>query len=71
LLFQPQWEPFKPQNGEYIDVAFSYSKMLWPWSGYIAVSITVAKDGIKWDGIAQGQISMTIESPPEVSSGLW
>jgi len=41
--------------------------VLWPWSGYVAVSISVAKRAANWEGIAQGQITMTIESPPGVS----
>eukprot|EP00058_Branchiostoma_floridae_P008759 XP_002594247.1 hypothetical protein BRAFLDRAFT_65099 [Branchiostoma floridae] len=46
-------------------VAFSYSNVLWPWSGYLAVSITAAKKAAKWDGIAQGQVTLTVSSPPE------
>ena len=41
--------------------------MLWPWSGYIAVSISVAKHAANWEGIAQGQITVTVESPAGVS----
>jgi len=41
--------------------------VLWPWSGFVAVSISVAKRAANWEGIAQGQITMTIESPPGVS----
>jgi len=41
--------------------------MLWPWSGFVAVSISVAKRAANWEGIAQGQITMTIESPSGVS----
>ena len=48
-------------------VAISYSPVLWPWSGYLAVSITAARSAASWEGIAQGQIMMTVESPPEVS----
>jgi len=42
--------------------------VLWPWSGFIAVSISVSKRAASWEGIAQGQITMTVESPPAVSS---
>ena len=63
---RPVWEPYAPQNGQQLEVAFQYSSMLWPWSGYLAVSITVAKHAASWEGIAQGQVTLTIESPPEV-----
>lgn len=59
------WEPFTPQFGGHIEVALQYSQTIWPWSGYLAVSISVAKHGANWEGIAQGQITLTIESPPE------
>jgi hypothetical protein len=49
-------------------VAIHHSTVLWPWSGYIAISISVAKQAANWEGIAQGQITMTIESPPGVSA---
>ena len=70
LFCQPRWEPYIPHHGNYIDVAFSYSKTLWPWSGYLAISISVAKSGASYDGIAQGRVSLTVESPPEVRNFL-
>ncbi|WAR11340.1 MBTP1-like protein, partial [Mya arenaria] len=66
IVGKPQWEPYQPQHGSYVDVAFSYSRTLWPWSGYIAVSIAVDKMAAKWEGVAQGQVSLTVESPPEL-----
>jgi len=62
---KPQWEPYIPQFGNNIEVAFVYSHTLWPWSGYIAVSISVPEHAANWDGIAQGQVVLTIESPSE------
>jgi len=61
------WEPYTPQFGGNIEVALHHSAVLWPWSGYIAVSISVAKRAANWEGTAQGQLTMTIESPPGVS----
>ncbi|XP_072169129.1 membrane-bound transcription factor site-1 protease-like [Diadema setosum] len=62
---KPVWQPFAPQHGAQIEVAISYSSVLWPWSGYMAVSITAAPSAASWEGIAQGQIILTVESPPE------
>lgn len=64
ILDKPQWEPFIPEFGAYVEVAFSASSHLWPWSGYLAVSITAAKTAASWEGIAKGQVTLTIESPP-------
>lgn len=46
-------------------MAFSYSPVLWPWSGYLAISISVAKKAASWEGIAQGHVMITISSPAE------
>ena len=49
-----------------VKVAFSYSSVLWPWSGYLAVIITPAQKAESWEGIAQGHVSLTVVSPPQV-----
>lgn len=64
---KPLWEPYSPQFGHHLEVALHHSPVLWPWSGYLAVSISVAAHAENWEGIAQGQITIVIESPPEVS----
>ena len=72
---QPEWRPYLPQNGDNIEVAFSYSSVLWPWSGYLAISISVTKKAASWEGIAQGHIMITVASPAEtevrVTRTLW
>lgn len=62
---QPIWQPYLPQNGDHIDVAMSYSPVLWPWAGYLAVSISVAKKAASWEGVAQGHVMVTVASPAE------
>ena len=46
-------------------MAFSYSSVLWPWSGYLAISISVTKKAASWEGIAQGHVMITVASPAE------
>lgn len=46
-------------------MALSYSPVLWPWAGYLAVSISVAKKAAAWEGVAQGHIMVTVASPAE------
>ncbi|XP_003696264.1 membrane-bound transcription factor site-1 protease [Apis florea] len=59
------WHPYTGNgNGERIDVSVTHSDVLWPWSGWLAVAITVPTSARSWQGIAQGHISVTIESPP-------
>ncbi|XP_040564759.2 LOW QUALITY PROTEIN: membrane-bound transcription factor site-1 protease [Lepeophtheirus salmonis] len=66
IVKEPVWHPYTPQKGNLLDVAFSYSELIWPWSGYLAVYISVSKEGANFDGIAQGHVFLTVESPPEV-----
>lgn len=47
------WHPYIG-NGEHIDVAITHSDVLWPWSGWLAVAITVPSTSHDWQGIAQG-----------------
>ena len=56
IVGKPQWQPFIPQFGAHIEVAFHYSNVLWPWSGYLAVSISVSQNAANFDGVAQGQV---------------
>ncbi|XP_020286864.1 membrane-bound transcription factor site-1 protease isoform X2 [Pseudomyrmex gracilis] len=57
------WHPYTGNgNGERIDVAITHSDILWPWSGWLAVSITVPSTSQDWQGIAQGHITLTVES---------
>ncbi|KAJ9596968.1 hypothetical protein L9F63_011998, partial [Diploptera punctata] len=65
VVGKPQWHPYTPQYGQYLDIAITYSELLWPWSGWMAVSIAAAKTAANWEGIAQGHIALTVESPPE------
>ncbi|XP_043255245.1 membrane-bound transcription factor site-1 protease isoform X3 [Colletes gigas] len=59
------WHPYTGNgNGERIDVSVTHSDVLWPWSGWLAVAITVPSSARDWQGIAQGYIAVTIESPP-------
>lgn len=67
---QPDWQPYLPQNGDNIEVAFSYSSVLWPWSGYLAISISVTKKAASWEGVAQGHVTVTVASPAEVREGV-
>ncbi|XP_067576060.1 membrane-bound transcription factor site-1 protease isoform X2 [Pseudorca crassidens] len=68
IVDKPEWQPYLPQNGDSIEVAFSYSSVLWPWSGYLAISISVTKQAASWEGVAQGHVTVTVASPAEVDS---
>ncbi|KAJ8339711.1 hypothetical protein SKAU_G00343440 [Synaphobranchus kaupii] len=68
IVDKPIWQPYLPQNGDHVDVAVSYSPVLWPWAGYLAISISVAKKAASWEGVAQGHVMVTVASPAENDS---
>ncbi|XP_060535660.1 membrane-bound transcription factor site-1 protease isoform X2 [Cylas formicarius] len=65
LLNKPTWHPYIPQQGQLLDISISYSELLWPWSGWMAVSLSVSAEGASYEGLAHGHILLTVESPPE------
>jgi len=65
IVGSPVWSPYIPQNGHLINVSVSHSELLWPWSGWLSVTIQVTEAANVFDGVAQGHVSLTVESPPE------
>lgn len=61
---EPQWLPGR--NGEVLDIAFTYSEILWPWSGYLALHIRVNEAGAEFEGEAEGLVQFVVVSPPSV-----
>lgn len=62
IVGKPQWHPYLPQHGHLLDVAIAYSEVLWPWSGWLAISLSVSRDGNAYEGLAQGHIALVVES---------
>ncbi|KAK9888441.1 hypothetical protein WA026_000689 [Henosepilachna vigintioctopunctata] len=63
IVEKPQWFSYIPQQGNLLEVSTTHSEVLWPWSGWLGVSLSVAATGSTYDGVAHGHISLTIESP--------
>jgi membrane-bound transcription factor site-1 protease len=38
------------------------SEIIWPWSGYLVVSISVANESSTWSGISRGWIQFRVQS---------
>ena len=68
ILNKPIWQPYISANGKLIEVSLSYSHIIWPWSGWLAISVSISELGAKFTGEAAGQITLTI-STPSVSVG--
>lgn len=68
IVERPKWEPFLLENGDYLKLSITYSEILWPWSGYMAIAIQISEVCEEWDGIVQGQVVLKVESEIEKSS---
>lgn len=56
------WYPYQNENGDLLNVSISHSDVLWPWSGWMSLHITVNEHGHFFEGHASGHVSMTVES---------
>jgi hypothetical protein len=63
ILEPPRWVP-KDMGGELLDVLFTYSEALWPWSGHLSLFISVREHGAQFSGDAHGVVEFTVVSPP-------
>ena len=43
-------------------IPLKYSEILWPWCGYIAVTVAVSSEGADFEGVAAGHVEFTVES---------
>ncbi|XP_050360570.1 membrane-bound transcription factor site-1 protease [Nymphalis io] len=55
------WHPHLP-HGVILSVSVDYIDVLWPWSGWLAISFSVLESGANFDGIVEGHVNVTIES---------
>ncbi|VDL88347.1 unnamed protein product [Schistocephalus solidus] len=79
VIDQPVYHPVINRNGLWLRVGVTYSKDLWPWSGYMALHISVQEGpdhgqetkevARNYDGIAEGWVSLKVESQVMVSVG--
>ena len=63
LAAPPTWAP-ADAGGRLLDLRFEYSGQLWPWSGFLALYITVRPEGAGFTGGASGVVEFTVVSPP-------
>lgn len=72
VVDRPVFHPIlsKVGGGAYLDVGVMCSNNLWPWTGYLALYISVldTPEAAAFDGIAEGWISLKVESDDLVSA---
>ncbi|CAF4464078.1 unnamed protein product [Rotaria socialis] len=69
IVGQPRWHP-QEIYGQYLELSFDFSSRLWPWSGYLALSMTIHQNASEFEGIVQGYVTLSVESPAKDSESL-
>ncbi|XP_030372452.1 membrane-bound transcription factor site-1 protease [Scaptodrosophila lebanonensis] len=62
IVGTPKWEQLADSHGHFLNISTSFPSMLWPWSGWMAVYIAANKESRNFEGIAKGNIILSIES---------
>lgn len=58
----PSWVP-SGDAGNLLDINFTYSDYIWPWTGYLGLHFRIKPEGSKFQGIVEGNVIFTVVSP--------
>ncbi|XAR53342.1 Site-1 protease [Bertholletia excelsa] len=59
----PTWHP-SDEEGNLLSIRFTYSDVIWPWTGYLAIHMQIKEEGAQFSGVIEGNVSLTVYSPP-------
>ncbi|XP_058763915.1 subtilisin-like protease SBT6.1 isoform X1 [Vicia villosa] len=59
----PIWHPFK-EVGNLLSLHFTYSEVIWPWTGYLAIHMQIKEEGAQFSGNIEGNVTLRVSSPP-------
>ncbi|XP_061374496.1 subtilisin-like protease SBT6.1 isoform X2 [Gastrolobium bilobum] len=59
----PTWHPSK-EEGNLLSIHFTYSEIIWPWTGYLALHMQIKEEGAQFSGNIEGNVTLRISSPP-------
>ena len=72
VVDRPVFHPLLKDNGGgvLLDIGVTFSQDIWPWSGYLALHISIrdTPEARGFEGLGEGWISLRIESYDLVSS---
>nr|GMD64086.1 subtilisin-like protease SBT6.1 [Ipomoea batatas] len=59
----PTWHP-SDEDGNLLNIHFTYSDVFWPWTGYLALHMQIKEEGAKFSGDIEGNVTVKVYSPP-------
>ncbi|GMR32293.1 hypothetical protein PMAYCL1PPCAC_02488 [Pristionchus mayeri] len=58
----PVWEPFSTESANVLRISISYSPQIWPWTGFMALFLSVNSEHSSYTGNVSGRIRLTVVS---------
>ncbi|XP_048321054.2 subtilisin-like protease SBT6.1 isoform X2 [Ziziphus jujuba] len=59
----PTWHP-SDEEGNLLSIHFTYSEVIWPWTGYLALHMQIKEEGAQFSGDIEGNVTLRVYSPP-------
>ncbi|MBA0564480.1 hypothetical protein Golob_009421 [Gossypium lobatum] len=59
----PTWHP-STEEGNLLRIHFTFSEVIWPWTGYLALHMQIKEEGAHFSGVIEGNVTVRIFSPP-------
>ncbi|XP_024964331.1 subtilisin-like protease SBT6.1 isoform X1 [Cynara cardunculus var. scolymus] len=60
---RPVWHPANEESN-LLSIHFTYSDVIWPWTGYLALHMQIKEEGAQFSGEIEGNVTVKIYSPP-------
>ena len=58
----PTWHPSE-EEGNLLSIRFTYSEVIWPWTGYLALHMQIKEEAALFSGEIEGDVTVKIYSP--------
>ncbi|GAB2268270.1 Membrane-bound transcription factor site-1 protease [Dionaea muscipula] len=59
----PTWHPSN-EDGNLLSIHFTYSNIIWPWTGYLGLHMQIKEEGSQFSGLIEGNVTVKLYSPP-------
>ncbi|GFS38343.1 SITE-1 protease [Actinidia rufa] len=53
----PTWHP-SDEEGNLLSIHFTYSDVIWPWTGYLALHMQIKDEGAQFSGVIEGKVTV-------------
>ncbi|KAM3760108.1 hypothetical protein ACB098_01G169300 [Castanea mollissima] len=60
----PMWHPSNDE-GNLLSIHFTFSEVIWPWTGYLALHMQIKEEGSQFSGEIEGNVTLQVYSPPQ------